>query len=652
MKNSKLKYNKLKICIPIKLLALLFCLNSSSTNAQICPPNIDFESGTFNGWRCYIGSTAVINSQNIITLNESGPINGRHGVNVLTFPGVLDPYGGFPVNCPNGSGYSVKLGNDQSGTEAEGLSYEFTIPVTSTEYTLIYNYAVVFEDPSHEQFQQPRMEIEITNVTDNTIIDCSSFTFVPNGSGLPGFFQSPFILSNAPIWCKDWTAVSINLDGLAGKTIQLFFKTADCTFRRHFGYAYIDVNSECSSEFVGATYCPNDTAVVVNAPFGYEGYKWFNTTFTQLLGNQQSIRFAPPPAAGTRIAVELTPYSGYGCLDTLYALLIDTLTAVANAGADMLSCNNNSVQIGSRPKPGLIYSWNPTAGLSNPEISNPFANPFSTTTYTLTASSLGGGCIDTDDVLVRKSIVDSTLQINGKLAFCEGFGDSCVLQVSPQKSIQWFKNNVAIPGATAPSYNVLKSGVYYALLTNDEGCQITSKPSEVIIDKAKAGINYPIAYAVTGLPLQLNARAFGNSALWSPGIYLDDPVSYTPVFTSTVNQTYSIEIKTNTGCTTIDKQLVQIVPSIEIYVPTAFTPNNDGLNDFLRTALRGIKELRYFKIFNRWGQLLYESKNENPGWNGLINGVQQSSQTLVWTAEGIGVDNKTYFRKGTTTLLR
>lgn len=573
-------------------------------------------------------------------------------MNALAFPGALDPYGGFPVNCPNGSGNSVRLGNDQSGTEAEGMSYEFTIPLNKNEYSLIYNYAVVFEDPSHEEYQQPRMEIEITNVTDNTLIDCSSFTFVPIGSGLPGFFQSPVVLSNAPIWCKDWTAVSINLDGLAGKTIRLFFKTADCTFRRHFGYAYIDVNSECSSEFVGATYCPDDTAVVVNAPFGYASYKWFNNAFTQVLGTEQSLRIVPPPVAGTRIAVEMTPYDGYGCLDTLYAVLIDTLTTVANAGLDMVSCNYTPVQIGARPKPGLVYSWSPAAGLNNPEIANPFANPATTTNYTLTVRSIGGGCVDTDDVVIKQSAIDSTMQISGKLIFCEGFGDSCVLTVPAEKSIQWFKNNLAIPGATEPSYKVLKSGNYHAVLINNDGCQITSITKEVIVDKAKAGITYPIAYAVTGLPLQLNARPFGNSAVWSPGIYLDEPVSYTPFFSSTVNQTYTIEIKTNTGCVTIDKQMVQIIPSIEIYVPTAFTPNNDGLNDFLRPALRGIKELRYFKIFNRWGQLLYQSKNENPGWDGLINGVQQSSQTLVWTAEGIGVDGKSHFRKGTTTLLR
>ena len=651
MKGSKPTYSRVRICISFCLLPLL-SLWSCQVYSQNCPANLDFETGTFTGWRCYIGRTDAVNGQNVLTLYETGPIAGRHTMLTLNYPGETDPYGDFPINCPNGSGHSIRLGNDLPGTEAEGVSYEFTIPSNRNEYTLIYNYAVVFEDPSHEQYQQPRMEIEITNVTDNILIDCSSFAFIPIGSGLPGFFESPVMISNAPIWCKDWTAVSVNLDGLAGKTIRLFFKTADCTFRRHFGYAYIDINSECSGEFVGAAYCPDDTAIVVNAPFGYQNYKWYNNSFTQVLGNEQTIRFAPPPPAGTRIAVELTPYDGYGCLDTLYAILIDTLSTTANAGRDTIVCNNKAVQIGTIPKPGLVYRWDPAIGLSNPNISNPFANPANTTTYTLTVSSIGGGCVNTDEVVVKKSSVDSSLAIDGKLLFCEGFGDSCVLKVTPSASIQWYKNNSAIPGANQPSYKVLKSGTYHALITNNDGCKLSTTPKEVVIEKAKAGVTYPLQYAVTGLPLQLNARPFGNSAIWSPAINLDDPNSFTPIFTSTTDQVYTIEIKTISGCITIDRQFVKIIPSIEIFVPTAFTPNNDGLNDLLKPALRGIKELRYFRIFNRWGQLLYESRSEEPGWNGVFNGVQQASQVFVWLAEGVGVDGNTYFRKGTTMLLR
>ncbi|HZH37029.1 MAG TPA: hypothetical protein VEX65_07130, partial [Flavisolibacter sp.] len=203
---------------------------------QTCPPNLDFENGNFNGWTCYTGTNTHANGVNDIQLYPSSEQPGRHTMYTRTAAQELDPYGLFPVVCPNGSGNSIRLGNDMGGTEAEGVSYVFTIPSNRNEYSLIYHYAVVFQDPNHQPYEQPRLEIEVANLSDNTTIGCSSFTFYPVGSPLPGFFQSATPNGNTPVWCKSWTAVSVNLDGLAGKTIRLFFKTADCTFRRHFGY--------------------------------------------------------------------------------------------------------------------------------------------------------------------------------------------------------------------------------------------------------------------------------------------------------------------------------------------------------------------------------------------------------------------------------
>src|SRR4030095_9237971 len=118
------------------------------------------------------------------------------------------------------------------------------------------------------------------------------------------------------------------------------------------------------------------------------------------------------------------------------------------------------------------------------------------------------------------------------------------------------------------------------------------------------------------------------------------------------DQLYTIEIKTSSECTTVDTQFVKIVAHADIYVPNAFTPNDDGLNDILRPILIGIKEFHYFKIFNRWGQLLFDTKNPSAGWDGRLNATPMSSQVIVWMAEGLGLDNKIYFRKGVSTILR
>ena len=72
----------------------------------------------------------------------------------------------------------------------------------------------------------------------------------------------------------------------------------------------------------------------------------------------------------------------------------------------------------------------------------------------------------------------------------------------------------------------------------------------------------------------------------------------------------------------------------------------------LRPVLVGIKEFRYFKIFNRWGQLLFETRNSAIGWDGKLKGVFTPIQVVVWMAEAVGWDSKVYFRKGISTILK
>lgn len=632
---------------------LILCPGYFFANAQTCPANIDFETGTFRGWQCYLGTAEEVGRENVIDLYPAGgPTFSRQTMYTANSGNGVDPYGGFPVNCRNGSGHSIRLGNNTAGTEAEGISYTFTIPANQDIYSLIYHYAVVFQDPNHEQWQQPRLVIEVTNVTDNKKIECSSFTFIPYGSLLPGFFESSNQGGGTPVWCKDWSAVSVNLDGNAGKTIQLFFKTADCTFRRHFGYAYIDVNSECSSEFVGTTYCIDDTAVNLTAPFGYQTYTWYDNNFTKVLGNQQTIAFHPPPLSGSSYAVTVVPYNGYGCVDTLHAVLVDSLTVNSNAGTDTLSCNKAPVPLGVISKPGLVYSWSPEEGLSDPNISNPIATPDKTTSYILTTNHDGGGCINQDTVVVTASIIDSSLRLTGSPMFCSDSEDSAILHVQPTERIQWVMDNSPIYGANRSSYRVTKTGAYYAFLVNNDGCSLSTKIKNIIIDDPRPGINYPVKYAVVELPLDLSARPFGDTVLWRPGSSLNTQTSFTPTFTGGTDQLYTIDIKTRSGCVTVDTQLVKTIEKVEVYVPNAFTPNSDGLNDLLRPVVFGIKELLYFKIFNRAGQQLFETNTLQSGWDGRFKGIPQLSQVVAWIVEGVGVDNRVYLRKGTSLLAR
>jgi gliding motility-associated-like protein len=97
---------------------------------------------------------------------------------------------------------------------------------------------------------------------------------------------------------------------------------------------------------------------------------------------------------------------------------------------------------------------------------------------------------------------------------------------------------------------------------------------------------------------------------------------------------------------------IKILYNSEIYVPTAFTPNGDGKNDFLHPKLIGIKELKYFSVYNRYGELIFKSTNENDGWDGLIKGKEQNTGSYVWIAEAVDYVGRIVFRKGSCLLVR
>jgi len=99
------------------LAVLLLCFH---TNAQVCPPNIDFEKGDFSNWITYAGNVSAATGQNQIFLSPSGgPLFDQHQMfSRANHTGVTDYFGGFLFLCPNGSGYSVKIGNHQGVSQA------------------------------------------------------------------------------------------------------------------------------------------------------------------------------------------------------------------------------------------------------------------------------------------------------------------------------------------------------------------------------------------------------------------------------------------------------------------------------------------------------------------------------------------------------
>jgi gliding motility-associated-like protein len=160
---------------------------------------------------------------------------------------------------------------------------------------------------------------------------------------------------------------------------------------------------------------------------------------------------------------------------------------------------------------------------------------------------------------------------------------------------------------------------------------------------------------VVGQPLQFNASG-GTNYLWSPSTGLDHINIANPIgiyFAEIDSIRYKVLVSNLAGC--IDSAYVRVrvyKTNPSVFVPSAFTPNGDGLNDVIRPIAVGIKQIENFSIFNRWGQLVFSTTVNGQGWDGKIGGRLQSSGVFVWMVKAIDYLDKPVFLKGTVTLIR
>jgi gliding motility-associated-like protein len=193
-----------------------------------------------------------------------------------------------------------------------------------------------------------------------------------------------------------------------------------------------------------------------------------------------------------------------------------------------------------------------------------------------------------------------------------------------------------------------------AMATN--GCESDPVTKNIFISflDVSAG-NDTIVLQNTPFLLHTSDYWTGSSPLifqWSPATGLDNPNVMFPTATIQDDTRYIVTVTSQEGCRDIDTVYLKVFKGSAIYVPTGFTPNHDGKNDLLRPAYVGIKSLQYFKVFNRWGELVFETEDMGKGWDGNFQGKQLGTGTFVWVIAATDYVGKKYNLKGTTTIIR
>ena len=167
-----------------------------------------------------------------------------------------------------------------------------------------------------------------------------------------------------------------------------------------------------------------------------------------------------------------------------------------------------------------------------------------------------------------------------------------------------------------------------------------------------AGVRYPSMNVLKNVATTLQARNIGTTFTWNPVVGLSNGTISNPVFNFNLGADYQINIVNTAGCKIVDSLLIRVFEKYSVFTPKAFSPDGNGVNDFMRPILVGIKEVRSFRVYSRWGNLLFQTKDISIGWDGTYNGQLMPTDSYTWVFEGIDIDNKPVILSGKTTLIR
>lgn len=329
-------------------------------------------------------------------------------------------------------------------------------------------------------------------------------------------------------------------------------------------------------------------------------------------------------------------------------------TVTIDAGADATICEGKIAQLAATSN-AASFAWTPSSTLSNSTVFNPAASPTATTKYMVVATT--GICSQKDSLTV---FVHPAPKANAGKDQSVCFGQSALLTGSGGTLYFWYPPSYLDDARNAsPTAKQLPASISYFLsVTDNNGCVSLQKDTVLILVSTppllNAGRDTTLAI---GQPLPLLAKDVNNTGFtryeWSPGYGLDNAFIANPNTTLDRDMYYTVTATSPIGCQATDDIRIKVFKGPDIYVPNAFSPNADGVNDILRAKPVGIKDFHYFRIYNRWGNIVFLTTDPLNGWDGKVKSAEQNTgSTFTWMAEGVDYKGNLVQRKGIVIIVR
>ncbi|MBW8683878.1 CshA/CshB family fibrillar adhesin-related protein [Chitinophaga rhizophila] len=398
---------------------------------------------------------------------------------------------------------------------------------------------------------------------------------------------------------------------------------------------------------------PTDTVICAGSVItiqatGGDAYEWIEGGNTL---PQTTAEITLTPARTTTYAVNIINST---CQTNESFTIPVTVNAIADVATriDTTVCNGAPVRLISASVNGTSFSWSPAIGLDNAGILSPIATPAVTTRYTITADN-GTGCTSEANVLITVTQQEPMTVNMGDTAIC--VGGTITLEARGGDRYQWLENGAILPETgNAISVSPDRTTTYSVNVANNT-CQVNE--------------NFTIPVTVNQLPqtrvtssndidcshMAATLQATGGTAyMWEDAPGISNTTIANPSVTPIVTTTYYVNITDDNNCTSRDSITVNVAFSSgqSVYpMPSAFTPNGDGKNDCFGLKYWGDLKTLDFRIYNRWGTMVFSTQNSGECWDGTFKGALQPNGAYVYVIKGTTACGEVE-RKGVVTLIQ
>lgn len=326
-------------------------------------------------------------------------------------------------------------------------------------------------------------------------------------------------------------------------------------------------------------------------------------------------------------------------------------------GNDTTVCQGQPVTFDPQVHPqATVFKWRENIYLDSDSIKNATAIPEDTTMYILTAQ--WGACQREDTIIVNVLLrpipdagLDQRICLNDSTTI-----SGTVSHTSGPVTLVWSPADLVHDDSTATTIAVPGGTQTYTLTATDNyGCNFSVSDSVLIImQPAVPAFAGGDTLVTVNLPYQLMGSG-GVQYLWSTNssvATIADPTVQMPWVTSSGDANFMLQVTDIAGCVGYDTVYVQVYQGPEYYVPNAFSPNGDGLNDVFRAIPVGMTRPEYFRVFNRFGELVFETNQYLKGWDGTYKGKLQPMGVYIWILKGEDRKGRKVEMKGTVMLVQ